>query len=122
MDEDTISTIRKVIRVIHKMNLMGVPIQVEDILFNIDRKEQTKKGCFRCSKKRHFVEDCPNNTTSKDKKKKCKTKYLLTIKTWDDSSSEDEFQHTRYNHNRSTPCSSHKCIMAQGNIKYSSSS
>jgi hypothetical protein len=28
---------------IHKIYLMGVPLQVEDILFNIDRKKQKKK-------------------------------------------------------------------------------
>jgi hypothetical protein len=26
--------------IIHKINLMGVPLQVEDLLFNIDRKKQ----------------------------------------------------------------------------------
>jgi hypothetical protein len=45
------------------------------------------------------VEDCPTNKpTPKNKKKKkaCKTKALTTIKTWDDSSSEDEAQHKRH--------------------------
>jgi hypothetical protein len=32
-------------RMIHKMNLMDVLIQVDDILFNIDRKEK-KEGMF----------------------------------------------------------------------------
>lgn len=40
-------------RMIHKMNLMDVLIQVDDILFNIDRKEK-KKECFGCDKKGHF--------------------------------------------------------------------
>lgn len=39
---------------IHKINLMGVLIQVEDILFNVDRKEQRKKGCFECGEKGHY--------------------------------------------------------------------
>jgi hypothetical protein len=30
---------------IRKINLMGVPLQVEDLLFNIDRKKQIKRGC-----------------------------------------------------------------------------
>jgi hypothetical protein len=31
---------------IRKINLMGVPLQVEDLVFNIDRKKQRKRGCF----------------------------------------------------------------------------
>jgi hypothetical protein len=46
-DEETIRRIRKVIGMIHKINLMGVPLQVEDILFNIDRKKQKKERMLR---------------------------------------------------------------------------
>jgi hypothetical protein len=45
---------------IHKINLMCVPLQVEDILFNIDRKKQRKRGCFACGEKGHFRDSCPN--------------------------------------------------------------
>jgi hypothetical protein len=38
---------------IRKINLMGVPMQVEDLLFNIDRKKQRKRGCFACGEKGH---------------------------------------------------------------------
>jgi hypothetical protein len=31
---------------IRKINLMGVPLQVDDLLFNIDKKKQRKRGCF----------------------------------------------------------------------------
>jgi hypothetical protein len=31
---------------IRKINLMGVPLQVEDLLFNIDKKKQRKRGWF----------------------------------------------------------------------------
>jgi hypothetical protein len=31
-------------RMIHKTNLMGMPLEVKDILFKIDRKEQRKKN------------------------------------------------------------------------------
>jgi hypothetical protein len=41
-------------RMIHKINLMVVPLQVEYILFNINRKEQRKRGCFTCGEKGHF--------------------------------------------------------------------
>jgi hypothetical protein len=39
-DEETIRCVRKVMRMIHKINLMSVPLQVEDFLFNIDRKKK----------------------------------------------------------------------------------
>lgn len=68
-DENTLRIVGKMMRMILKMNLMSVSIQVEDIIFNIDRKEQRNKGCFRCNKKRRFVKDCPNKTISKDKKR-----------------------------------------------------
>jgi hypothetical protein len=42
-----------------KINLMGVPVQVEDLLFNIDRKKQRKRGCFTCEEKGHFRDSCP---------------------------------------------------------------
>jgi hypothetical protein len=38
-DEETVRHIRKVMRMIHKINLMGVSLQAEDLLFNIDRKK-----------------------------------------------------------------------------------
>jgi hypothetical protein len=43
-DEETIQCVRKVLRMIRKINLMGIPLQVEDLLFNIDRKKQKKRG------------------------------------------------------------------------------
>jgi hypothetical protein len=45
---------------IHKINLIGVPLQVEDLLFNIDRKKQRKRGCFACGEKGHFTDNYPN--------------------------------------------------------------
>jgi hypothetical protein len=47
-DEETIRRTGKVLGMIRKINLMGVPLQVEDLLFNIDRKKQRKRGCFAC--------------------------------------------------------------------------
>ena len=32
-----------------------VPINVEDVLVNTNRKELRNNGCFGCNKKRHFV-------------------------------------------------------------------
>jgi hypothetical protein len=42
-DEETIRRVGKVMGMIHKINLMGVPLQVEDLLFNIDRKKQRRE-------------------------------------------------------------------------------
>src|SRR5688572_27576557 len=53
-DEETIQRIGKVMGMIHKINLMGVPLQVENLLFNIDKKKQRKRGCFACGEKSHF--------------------------------------------------------------------
>jgi hypothetical protein len=42
-DKETIRRVRKVMGMIHKINLMGVPLQVEDLLFNIDKKKQGRE-------------------------------------------------------------------------------
>jgi hypothetical protein len=106
---------------IHEFNLMGVPLQVEDLLFNIDRKRQIKRGCFTCVEKGHFRDNCPN--MAKPTKRRSKDKALTSVKTWDDSSSKDEPPRTR-NHRSSSRSSrsSHKCLMARGKISIQSSS
>jgi hypothetical protein len=58
-DEEIIRRVTKVMGMIHKINLIGVPLQVEDLLFNIDRKKQIKRGCFACGEKGHFRDNCP---------------------------------------------------------------
>jgi hypothetical protein len=103
---------------IHKINLMGVPLQVEDLLFNIDRKKQRKRGCFACGEKGHFRDNCP--TMADPKKGRRKGKAVTSVKTWDDSSSEDEPPRT-HNH-RSSSRSSRKCLMARGKMSIPSSS
>jgi hypothetical protein len=101
-----------------KINLMGVPLQVHDLLFNIDRKNQRNRGCFGCGEKDHFRDNCP--TMVEPKKESSKGKALTSAKTWDDSSSEDEPPRTR-NH-RSSSRSSRKCLMARGKMSIPSSS
>lgn len=61
VNKDTIKGVRNVTRMIHKMNLMVVPIQVEDILFNIDGQE--KNRCFGYDK------DCQNKLTPRTRKR-----------------------------------------------------
>jgi hypothetical protein len=59
-EEETVRCVGKVMGMIRKINLMGVPLQAEDLLFNIDRKKQGKRGCFTCGEKGHFWDNCPN--------------------------------------------------------------
>jgi hypothetical protein len=97
---------------IHKINLICVPLQLEDHLFNIDRKKQRKKGCFTCGEKGYFKDRCP--TIVEPKKERSKGKALTSVKTWDDSSREDKPPRTRSH--RSSSRSSHKCLMARGKM------
>jgi hypothetical protein len=50
-DEETIRHVGKIMGMIRKINLMGMPLQVKDILFNIDRKKQRKRRCFACGER-----------------------------------------------------------------------
>jgi hypothetical protein len=92
-DEKTIRRIGKVMGMIRKINLTGVPLQAENLLFNNDRKKQRKRGCFACGEKDHFRDICP--IMAEPTKGRSKGKALTSIKTWDDSSSEDEHPRTR---------------------------
>jgi hypothetical protein len=106
---------------IRKINLMGVPLQVDDLLFNIDRKKQRKRGCFACGEKGHFRDSCPNMV--EPTKGRSKGKALTSVKTWDDSSSEDEPRRTRnYRSSSRSSRSSRKCLMAKGKMSIPSSS
>jgi hypothetical protein len=108
-------------RMIRKINLMGVPLQVEDLLFNIDRKKQRKRGCFACGEKGHFRDNCPNIV--EPTKRRSKGKALISVKTWDYSSSEDESPRMRTHRSSSRSSrSSRKCLMARGKMSIPSSS
>jgi hypothetical protein len=120
-DEEIIRHVGKVMGMIHKINLMGVPLQVEDLLFNIDKKKQRKRGCFACGEKGHFRDNCP--TMAELKKERSKGKALTSVRTWDDSSSDDEPLRTRSHRSSSRSSrSSHKCLMARGKMSIPSSS
>jgi hypothetical protein len=104
-----------------KINLMGVPLQVEDLLFNIDRKKERKRGCFACGDKGHFRDSCPN--MAEPTKGRSKGKALTSVKTWDESSSEDEPPRMRSRRSSSySSRSSHKCLMERGKMSIPSSS
>ena len=74
-DEETIRRIGKVMRMIRKINLMGVPLQVEDLLFNIDMKKQRKRGCFACGEKDHFRDNYPNYSRTHKKEEQRQGAY-----------------------------------------------
>jgi hypothetical protein len=112
-DEEIVQHVGKVMWMIHKINLMGVHLQVEDLLFNIDRKKQRKRYYFACGEKGHFRDNCPNMV--KPIKRRSKGKALTSVKTWDDSSSEDDLPRTCSHRSSSRSSrSSHKCFMARG--------
>jgi hypothetical protein len=46
-DEEIVRHVGKVMGMIRKINLMGVPLQVKDLLFNIDRKKAKKEMMLR---------------------------------------------------------------------------
>jgi hypothetical protein len=57
---------------------MGVPLQIEDLLFNIVRKKQRNRGCFVCGEKGHFRDNCSNMT---EPTKRSKGKAPTSVKT-----------------------------------------
>jgi hypothetical protein len=119
-DEETIRRVRKVMGMIRKINLVGVLLQVEDLLFTLTGKSK-KRGCFACEEKGHFRDSCP--TMAEPKKGRSKGKALTSVKTWDDSSSKDEppRTHSHRSSSRSSQ-SSHKCLIARGKTSIPSSS
>ena len=106
---------------IQRLNVKGVPIQIQDFIFTDQRNEQRIKGFCGCGELRHFVEVCPNKPTPKTKKKACKNQALTSIRSWDDSSSEEEHHHKRRGRKHSSSSSSRVCLMARGNKSSSSS-
>jgi hypothetical protein len=120
-DEETVRRVEKIMRMICKINLMGVPLQAEDLLFNIGRKKQRKRVCFACGEKGHFRDNLPNSV--EPKKRRSKGKTLTSVNTWDDSSSKDEPPRTHIRRSSShSSRSSHKCLMARGKSSIPSSS
>jgi hypothetical protein len=78
-DEKIIRRVGKVMGMIRKINLMGVPKQVKDLLFNIDRKKQRKRGCFACGEKGHFRDSCPTMAEPRKRRSKGKGARRLQV-------------------------------------------
>jgi hypothetical protein len=71
--------------------------------------------------KGNFQDNCPNIAKPK---KRSKGKALTSVKAWDDTSSDDEPPRSRdhFSSSYSSRSSSHKCLMARGNLIIPSSS
>ena len=80
LDEKSIKLINKVEKMIQKLNVKGVPIQIQDFIFTNQRNEQRKRGCYGFGELGHFVEVCPNKPTPKTKKKAYKDKALISVR------------------------------------------
>jgi hypothetical protein len=81
-DKKTIWHVRKVMGMIRKINLMGVLLQVEDLLFNIDMKKQRKRGCFACGEKDHFRDNYPNYSRTHKKEEQRQGAYKCQNLGW----------------------------------------
>ena len=49
LDEESIKLTNKVKKMIQRLNIKGVPIQIQDFIFTNQRNEQRKKGCYGCA-------------------------------------------------------------------------
>ena len=65
---------------IQRLNVKGVPIQIQDIIFTNQRNEQKKRECYGCRELGHFVEVCPNKPIPKTKNKACKNQAVTSIR------------------------------------------
>jgi hypothetical protein len=87
----------------------------------MDMKKQRKRRRFACGEKGHFMDSYPN--MAEPTKGRSKGKTLTSVKTWDDSSSEDEPPRTHSHRSSSRSSrSSRKCLMARCNMSIPSSS
>ncbi|WVZ58098.1 hypothetical protein U9M48_008404 [Paspalum notatum var. saurae] len=67
-EEETAMLIKRMEKVLKKLDSKGVPITIEKIEHNRQRKKERKSGCFGCGEKGHFMDSYP--IIAKDDKKK----------------------------------------------------
>ena len=74
LDEESIKLINKVEKMIQRLNVKGVPIQIQDLTFTNQRNEQRKRGCYGCDELGHFVEVCLNKPHPIQRRRHARTK------------------------------------------------
>ena len=67
IDEESIKLINKVEKMIQRLNLKGVPIQIQDFIFTNQRSEQRKKGCYGCGELGALCGSLSKQAHTKDK-------------------------------------------------------
>jgi len=124
-DEEIAMLIKRMDKALKKLNSKGIPITIEDIEYNRQRKKERKGGCFGCGEKGHFMDSCPtiakeekkrHKLKKKEKERRERHKALISIGKWVDVSS-DEDHHKKHSHkstSRKSSSTSHKCLMAKG--------
>ncbi|WVZ80362.1 hypothetical protein U9M48_027841 [Paspalum notatum var. saurae] len=90
-----------------KLNSKGVPITVDEIEHNCQRKKKRKGGCFGCGEKGHFMDSYPiiakeekkrrHKLKKKKKEQRERHKALVIIGKWVDVSSDEDY-HKKHSH------------------------
>jgi len=126
-EEEIAMLIKRMEKALKKLDSKGVPITIEEIEHNRQRKKERRGGCFGCGEKGHYMDSCPiiakeekkkkrHKLKKKEKEQRDRHKALMSIGMWVDVSS-DEDHHKKHSHkstSRKSSSTSHKCLMAQG--------
>ncbi|WVZ61656.1 hypothetical protein U9M48_011494 [Paspalum notatum var. saurae] len=67
-EEEIAMLIKRMEKALKKLNSKGVPITIEEIEHNRQRKKERRGGCFGCGEKGHYMDSCP--IIAKEKKNK----------------------------------------------------
>ncbi|WVZ79696.1 hypothetical protein U9M48_027248 [Paspalum notatum var. saurae] len=102
-------------KALKNLNSKGVPITIDEIEHNHQRKKKRKGGCFGCGEKGHFMDSCPimakeekkrrHKLKKKEKEQRERHKTLMSIGKWVVVSS-DEDHHKKHSHKPTSRTSS----------------
>ena len=112
LDEESIKVINKVEKMIQWLNVKGVPSKFKISFSQIKEMSKEREDAMDAASWGtlwKFVQTSPH---PRQKKKVCKNKALTSIRSCDDSSSEEEAQYKRHGHKHSSSRSSRMCLMA----------
>jgi hypothetical protein len=111
IDEDTIKVRENVVKNIHKLNVKGVPIQIEDCLSPTKEESKETKGAMDAAREGilwKIVQTSPHPRTRRQEKQKAKPSQQSRLRM---VHRDDEAQHKRRS-DKSSSSSSHICLMA----------